>query len=264
MGIKAEAPRLLARPDVLETLGLAPDTDRVPLVVERADGSRVNVELARAGSGKDASADWLSINASAKAVMPLYLRGREKLYWFEHLPEARLVYFQYNAVADQKAESLAQFCRRMASFIDTNGVENLAIDLRHNGGGNGLLNRALLRELARNDTVNKRGHLFVILGRSTFSAAMSVATDLERQTECHFVGEPSCSSPNSRGQANPITLPCSRLHLSCASLYYQGSLLSSDRRPWIAPDIVAELSSADEANNRDSALAAIIGAIRAR
>jgi hypothetical protein len=140
----------------------------------------------------------------------------------------------------------------------------LAIDLRHNGGGNALLNSALLRELAKSDTINRRGHLFVILGRSTFSAAMGLATDLERQTECLFVGEPSCSSPNSRGQAHPINLPCSGLHLSCASLYYQGALLSSDRRPWLAPDVVAELSAADEANNRDPALAAVIEEIRAR
>jgi tetratricopeptide (TPR) repeat protein len=263
MGIKAEAPRLLARPDVLETLGLVKDMDHVPLVVERRDGTQVTVELARARSGKG-RADWLSINASAKAVLPAYLRGREQFYRFEHLPEARLVYFQYNAVADRKEESLAQFCRRMMAFLDANHVENLAIDLRHNGGGNGLLNRALLRELIRSDIINRRGHLFVILGRNTFSAAMSVATDLQRQTECLFVGEPSCSSPNSRGQANPITPPCSGLRLSCASLYYQGALLSSDRRPWIAPDIVVELSSVDEANNHDPALAAIVEAIRSR
>jgi tetratricopeptide (TPR) repeat protein len=264
MGTKAEAPRLLARPDVLETLGLIKDMDRVPLVVEKGDGTRVTVTLARAQSGKGASADWLAINAKTRAPLPPYLRGREQFYRFEHLREARLVYFQYNAVADQKDESLAQFCRRMMAFIETNRVENLVIDLRHNGGGNGLLNRALLRELARSDTINRKGHLFVIVGRGTFSAAMSVASDLERQTECLFVGEPSCSSPNARGQANPITLPCSGLHLSCASLYYQGALLSSDRRPWIAPDVVAELSSADEANNRDPALAAVLREIGAR
>jgi hypothetical protein len=264
MGVKAEAPRLLARPDVLHTLGLTRDMDHVPLVVERGDGTRVAVELARARPENAAPADWLAINARARAALPLYLRGREKPYRFEHLPEARLVYMPYNAVADQKEESLAQFCRRMMAFVEANRAENLAIDLRHDGGGNALLNRALLRELVRSDTINRKGHLFVILGRNTFSAAMSVATDLERQTECLFVGEPSCSSPNARGQANPITLPCCGLRLSCASLYYQGTLLSSDRRPWVAPDIVAELSSADEANNRDPALTAILDEIRSR
>jgi hypothetical protein len=66
------------------------------------------------------------------------------------------------------------------------------------------------------------------------------------------------------GQANPITLPCSGLQLSCASLYYQGALLSSDRRPWIAPDIVAELSSTDEANNCDPAFAAVLHELRSK
>jgi len=42
----------------------------------------------------------------------------------------------------------------------------------------------------------------------------------------------------------------------------RGALLSSDRRPWIAPDIVAELSFRDEANNRDPAFAAVPEAIR--
>jgi hypothetical protein len=264
MGIKAEAPRLLTRPDVLETLGVVKDMNRVPLIVEQSDGNRMTIELAPAQPGKDAPADWLSISVHAKEALPLYLRGQTKTYWFDQLPEARLVYFQYNAVTDQKKESLAKFCRRMMAFIDANQVENLAIDLRHNGGGNGLLNRALIRELIRSDSINRKGHLFVILGRNTFSAAMAAATDLQRWTECLFVGEPSCSSPNARGQANPIILPCSGLHVSCASLYYQGALLSSDRRPWIAPDIVAELSSADEANNRDPALAAVIDVIRSR
>jgi hypothetical protein len=41
-----------------------------------------------------------------------------------------------------------------------------AFILRHNGGGNGLLNGSLLRELARNDTIYRRGRLFVILDRA--------------------------------------------------------------------------------------------------
>src|SRR5262249_13114978 len=153
---------------------------------------------------------------------------------FEHLTETGLVYMQYNAVANQKEETLAQFCRRMMTLIDDKGVENLVIDLRHNGGGNGLLNRGLIRELVPSNSINRKGHLFVILGRNNFSAAMSAVTDLERTTECLFVGEPTCSGPNARGQANPIALPCSGLRLSCASLHYQGALLSSDRRPWVA------------------------------
>src|SRR5262249_7245047 len=95
MGIRAEAPRLLSRPDVLETLRLVKGVDHVPLIVQRRDGTRVTIELTPARLGKDA-AEWVSINASVPTAPPLYLRGRETPYWFEHLSEARLVYMQYN------------------------------------------------------------------------------------------------------------------------------------------------------------------------
>jgi hypothetical protein len=76
MGVKAESPCLLARPDVLQTLGIIRDMDHVPLVVEREDGTRLTVELARARQGAGASADWIAINARAQAAPPLYLPGR--------------------------------------------------------------------------------------------------------------------------------------------------------------------------------------------
>lgn len=262
MGIKAEAPSLLARPQVLHALGLAADMDRVPLVVERGGRGQVRVDLDLGKHPGDDPADWIMINADTKAALPLSLKMKDPFYWFEHLPESGLVYFQYNAVANKKEESLAQFCRRMMAFIEANRVEYLAIDLRRNGGGDSLLNRALIRELIRSDKINRRGHLYVIIGRRTFSAAMNAASDLERQTEALFVGEPTCSSPNCVGQATPLTLPCSGLRLGCASLYFQGATLSADRRPWIAPDIAAEATAADEAANRDPALMAILAEIR--
>src|SRR5262249_59746035 len=140
-----------------------------------------------------------------------------------------------NAVANRPDEGLAAFCRRMMRLIRERGVEYLVIDLRRNGGGDGRLNRALIHELIRNVAINRRGHLFAIIGRGTFSAAVGAASDLERQTEAIFVGEPTCSGPNIAGQATPIRLPCSGLKFGCASLHIQGSVLSSDRRPWIAP-----------------------------
>ena len=89
--------------------------------------------------------------------------------------------------------------------------------------------------MVRSDTINRKGHLFVILGRNTFSAAMSAVTDLERQTECLFVGEPSCSGPNFRGQANPVTLPCSGLRLSCASHFGDANRFTSPSERAIVP-----------------------------
>ena len=45
MGLRVEAPALLARPEVLAAMAIAPDPKRVRLIVERPDGERVEAEL---------------------------------------------------------------------------------------------------------------------------------------------------------------------------------------------------------------------------
>src|SRR3954452_24964879 len=102
----------------------------------------------------------------------------------------------------------------MFQFIEDNAIERLVIYLRKNDGGNNFLNRALVHGLIRCDKVNRNGHLFVLIGRRTFSAAMCCAVDIERSSQVIFVGEPTGSSPNHVGENTPITLPCSKLRLS--------------------------------------------------
>ena len=55
--------------------------------------------------------------------------------------------------------------------------------------------------------VNRRGRLFVIIGRATFSAAQNGATMIERHTEAIFVGEPTGSSPTLWARPSPSRYP---------------------------------------------------------
>ncbi|TAH38443.1 MAG: hypothetical protein EYC70_03420 [Planctomycetota bacterium] len=137
------------------------------------------------------------------------------------------------------------------------GAEYLVIDMRENGGGNTGVVLALIHGLVRCDAVNRAGHLFVITGRRTFSAAMNCCSLLELHTAAVFVGEPTGSRPNFVGESTSFVLPCNQYRVYCSSRYWQ-HVTSLDRRPWIAPEIVAELSSTDFASNRDPALEAIL------
>ena len=56
---------------------------------------------------------------------PLHLRHRDLPYWFEYLPAADLVYFQYNAVRDHPAETFAAFCGRLFGFIEDHRVQRV-------------------------------------------------------------------------------------------------------------------------------------------
>jgi hypothetical protein len=52
----------------------------------------------------------------------------------------------------------------------------VAIDLRRNGGGDYNLGlQYLIRPLQQDKSINRKGHLFVLVGPNTFSAAMSNA-----------------------------------------------------------------------------------------
>jgi ketosteroid isomerase-like protein len=262
MGIKLQSPIFLTIPAVLSYLKLAEDMNHVVLVAKKPTGEETTVELKPALIDSPKVQKFVKANAHAKAPEPLSFKKNDDRFWFEYMPERKLVYFQFNAVANKKDESLEKFCGRLFTFINDNAVDHLIIDMRNNGGGNNFLNRPLVHGLIRSDKVNRPGHLFVLVGRRTFSAAMNGTVDIERNTHAIFAGEPTGSSPNFVGETTILRLPCSGLRLSCSSLYWQSST-ATDRRTWIAPELEAEPSMAAFAANRDPGLEAIFAYIDA-
>lgn len=252
MWVKFVAPRIFRNPEKMSAIGLAPSPDALRLTLAGGDGRHETVTLQAVPLEERENLVWAHASDSA----PLYLRHTDDLYWFEHLHDINTVYFQYNGVRNKEDESLADFVTRLFAFIDENDVERLVIDIRHNHGGNNFLNRPLIHAILKNERINQRGNLFVIAGRETFSAAMNCAADLDYQTNALFVGEPTGSRPNFVGETSIIMLPYSNTAISCSSRYHQNSF-STDRRMWIAPDLIAELTWADYAANRDPVMALI-------
>jgi putative intracellular protease/amidase/ketosteroid isomerase-like protein/tetratricopeptide (TPR) repeat protein len=256
MGVKLESPIFLTNPAALTYLKIADDMTHVALVVEKLGGERVTVDLQPKPTNRRSMKAFVKANRNASAAEPISFKKNDDNFWFEYLPERKLVYFQFNAVLNGRDETLEKFCTRLFEFINANPVENLIIDMRNNGGGNNTLNRPLVHGLIRCDKVNRPGHLFVLAGRRTFSAAMNCSVDIERNTNAIFVGEPTGSSPNFVGETTILQLPCSGLRLSCSSLYWQSST-AIDRRTWIPPELVAEPSIEAFAANRDPGLEAV-------
>jgi hypothetical protein len=95
-----------------------------------------------------------------------------------------------------------------------------------------------------------------VIGRATFSAAQNFTNDVDRLTGTIFVGEPTGSRPSFAGEGTMAVLPYSGIGLSISTRLHQHAY-ATDRRIWIAPDVPAELSSADYFANRDPALDAI-------
>ena len=261
--IKQIAPYRMRHLPLLHAAGAIPDPGRVELVLRGMDGKERAVVLATGTSQpniwnvKPNPPEWVNLPQTLAAPLPLYLKNPSAPYWFEHLPESKAVYFQFNSVRNDAKEPLAAFAERLFKFVNEKDVEKLVVDMRWNNGGNTGLLRPLLQGLIKNEKVNKPGKLFVITGRRTFSAAQNAATYFERDTNAIFVGEPTGSSPNFVGEEDPFVLPYSKILANVSHLYWQSSY-PQDQRTWIAPHIYVPPTFEAYRVNRDTALEAVI------
>jgi hypothetical protein len=199
---------------------------------------------------------WLTLPETLEPPAPLCERNRRLNFWFEPLPDERIVYAQINAIRDHPQQSLPAFGDQLVDLAEEAGYDRLVIDLRWNPGGNTLLEMPLLHRLIGSKKLNVRGRLFVIIGRATFSAAQNFTTLLERHTNAIFVGEPTGSSPTFVGETIEFQLPYSGYYANVSDLLWQSGW-PMDERPWVAPQFFTPPTFAAYRANRDSALDAI-------
>jgi hypothetical protein len=238
-GILRSVVSFIRYPQILNALGQVPQSDRMELTVRDANGKTRSVSVAAVEIDSDFSRiaghpKWITAYQTTPGPDPLYLKDRRTNYWFEHLPDKKTVYFQFNLVVNNSSEPLNVFLERLFKFVDEHDIEKLIIDMRWNNGGNALMLMPLINGLVRTEKINRTGHLFVIESRYTFSAAIPAAAWIERHTNAIFVGEPTPSGPNVIAESNIITLPYSRTSVSISDFFWQGSW-PNDRRTWIAP-----------------------------
>ena len=153
----------LTNPAVLSYLKLTDDMSHAALVVKKTNGDEVNVELKPAPIDRDEVKKFVRANANSKSPEPISFKKNDDRFWYEYLPEKKIVYCQYNQVANKDGESLESFWGKMFDFINQKSANTLVIDMRNNGGGNNFLNRPLIHGLIRCDRVNQPGHLFVLV-----------------------------------------------------------------------------------------------------
>jgi tetratricopeptide (TPR) repeat protein len=260
---KQVAPYRMRVLPLLNALSLIPDSQKVALTIRDTAGKERKVTLAADTTEPNIwntlpnPKTWVNFPQTLSAPVPLYLKNMGTKYWFEYLPESKVLYFQYNSVTNDKPESLAQFSERLFKFIGEHEVDKLVIDMRWNNGGNTFLSQPLLYSLIRNEKVNRRGHLFVITGRRTYSAAQNTASFFERHTNAIFVGEPTGSSPNFVGEETIFTLPYSKIRANVSDFYWQSSW-PMDYRTWIAPQLYTPPTFEMFRANRDPAMEAIL------
>ncbi len=257
---KLSAAELLVIPEVLQGLGITKTAEHVEITV-RKNGRETSASLQagafRVPNNHGETQDppgWVTAHDASTNSLPLYLQHTDRNYWDQMLPDGKTLYIQFNAVGDEPGgEPIAKYFPRV---LGQKNVQRVVLDMRWNGGGNNTLIRPIWHSILKNDQINQRGHLWVVIGRKTFSAAMNCVDQLEMNTNALFAGEPSGESPNMWGDPAPVLLPNSGIRIQASTLWWQMED-PRDKRDFRAPDLAAELTSTDFANNIDPVMKAI-------
>ena len=251
---RRSAPVYLMHPEILAAVGITPATDEATLTLAGPEGE-TDVSL-RPLAGP--TTEWVTAQEAAGSEPPLYLRHRDRWYWFEYLEDSRTLYLQYDRCRDQPdAPSIKKFARELFDFVDSHPVERFVVDLRHNTGGNFHRNEPLIEGIRSRPKINQEGRLFVITSRTTFSAATLAAIDLERRTEAILVGEPSRGKPNGYSDEKHLRLPNSNVEVNYSPLYREAMPELGDA-PFLPVDLPVEPTFEEYREGRDPVLAAIL------
>jgi tetratricopeptide (TPR) repeat protein len=199
--------------------------------------------------------DWLSVRNQNST--PNYIKNLDKIYYYEYLPESKTVYIRHSQILDDPQEAIPAFYKRVFDFIEKNDVEKLVLDVRLNGGGNNYKNKPIVTGIIESSKINKKGKLFVILGRRTFSACQNLVNELSNYTNALFVGEPTSENINFYGDNRRVELPKTGLPVFLSFAWWQDKP-QWENAPWLAPHLAVEMSFEEYKTNKDPVLEACL------
>lgn len=225
----------------LHGLEITPDRDAATYTLLNDEGKQFSVTFKALAPGEEPK--WVYPYKTA----PLSARPVQGSAACTYLSGARTLYCKVHQIRD-----LAGPAKQMFDMIRQEHPTKLAIDLRNNGGGDyneGLKN--LIKPLQGLKDINRKGHLFVLIGPNTFSAAMSNAAQFRSMTNATLVGQPIGERPNSYQEPRQFTLRNSHWVVRYSTRYYK---FSDGPRNVIEPDHEVAPTWQDYKDGRDAAL----------
>lgn len=278
------APAWLARVEVLEAVGLAKDglaqfefelpsgkhevvrLGAAPGTDPEASGSQWRVALLP-GNGPGA---WPQILDHA-ATLPLFAGAPDEMT-STTIGDGSILYVRSTSLSPYEGEMtvMIKAYQIMEKVAKEPLPRDVIVDLRYNGGGNLFNVIAFSKELA--GIIRPPGHIYVIEGRATFSAAIAFAAMLKRDSggTAILVGEEPSDNPWFWSEGGTIDAPVSKLPLRYTDGYHDWAHGCTDLRRcyWpvvfhgaavgsLTPDIPVAMRFSDYAAGKDPTLTAI-------
>jgi hypothetical protein len=205
------------------------------------------------------------------AVLPLFAAPPDEMT-STTIDDGTILYIRSTSLSPYEGEMtvMIKAYQIMEKVVRGPLPRDVVVDLRYNGGGNMFNVIAFSKELAQ--LVRDPGHVYIIEGRATFSAAIAFAAMLKRDSggKAILVGEEPSDNPWFWSEGGTIQAPSSKLPLRYTDGYHDWAHGCTDlsRCYWpvvfhgaavgrLSPDIPVEVRFSDYAAGRDPALAAI-------
>ena len=236
---RAAVPDLVNNPDVLHTIGV--DAMPFTFTVETADGARSQVEIAAAAE----AAERVALGDGA----PLWQRNETQGFWSEWLDDGSL-YVNWRSY-----EGLADHGAALLQSLDAKHPRRLIIDLRDNDGGDYNVGRTFIEGIKSRPWLDQAAVLYVMIGRKTFSAAMTNAVDFKNTTEATLVGEPAGAAPNNWQEVRRFHLPNSSFRVGVSTRHYEFLRGESE----VLPDLSVPPEPGDWGSLHDAGVRLVLG-----
>ena len=277
--VKDESTRHLRRRPVLEHLGLI-QTDSVLFTVERDD------KILEIGAHFEVKLPGLKERSAAM------LAGRHN--WYVER-ESNLGVFNLVVCVDD--EVFRRDVEHFFAAVQEAGIDNVAIDLRQNIGGQSRVVESFLRHLPitsyvtygttirysqqaaermgmrrtrgtsvfppsarRIESVNTpyRGNVFVLIGNRTFSAGNWIAVVFYDNDLGTIIGEPTGNAPSSFGDMISFQLPNTNFVLGVSYKYFTRPDPSNDPQDSLSPHVPINITRDDLIEGRDPVIGYIV------
>lgn len=246
---KLMAPDRLALPQVTTALGITDAIGNIEITTEDSLGSLHETRLLSLSHSGESFVD-------KKTVTPLWMANRNEYRWYEVLEDQDAIYVQVNEFEEAPVYPYSDFVAETLAAARAAGVSRYIVDLRHNSGGIGAWVTPFVTGIAPSE-FNDYGRLYVLMGRTTFSAAQTFLHRFEELTQAYFVGEPSGAKPSHFGDSQRVVLENSGLTLRMSTIYWQ-SWLGNDFRDTINPHLSVAYNAEHYFSGEDPVLEAAL------
>ena len=185
--------------------------------------------------------------------------GVDNDLWYGAADKGKTVYINFEKYSSMS--KMDEMSAELLRFINHYQSENLIIDLRGNKGGDFFVGLKLAQVLVLANSVNWKSGVYVMIDNSTYSAAMSNASQFAQLLNATLVGQPTGSKPNGYQDMWQFNLPNSGLIVTYSKRKYRFKDIDVDA---LFPDVSIQLTADDYMRANDKSLNWVISDINSR